>query len=280
MCVFAVGCQKKETMVDSGDASELNQIVTENVVSYKDLMDKWDRKTISEINFVDSNMQKFNKEYDQKAYVSFNDKDTVTAYLVNTNERNTIYFVSNGPIKLLSGKALFDDFENCEKINGLEMLDTSDVTDMGYMFNDCKSLMSLNVTNFDTNKVTYMGSMFKGCKSLASLDVTNFDTGKVTSMIFMFYDCSGLTSLDVTSFDTSKVTNMENMFSYCRNLTSLDVTNFDTSEVTDMSSMFSSCESLTNLDVSGFDISKVTDTDYMFYGCDNLKNVDLSRFNK
>ena len=120
MCVFTVGCQKKETMVDSGDASELNQIVTENVVSYKDLMDKWDRKTISEINFVDSNMQKFNKEYDQKAYVSFNDKDTVTAYLVNTNERNTIYFVSNGPIKLLVAKPCLMILKTVKRLMGLK----------------------------------------------------------------------------------------------------------------------------------------------------------------
>ena len=65
MCMFVVGCQKKEPIVDSGDVPKLDQIEKENVVSYKDLMDKWDRKTIAEINFIDSNMQKFEEKYDQ-----------------------------------------------------------------------------------------------------------------------------------------------------------------------------------------------------------------------
>ena len=178
-----------------------------------------------------------------------------------------------------------DGFRNLETIEGIELLDTSKVTDMGGMFAGCSSLTSLDVTKFDTSKVTDMSSMFWGCRSLANLDVSNFDTSYVTDMNSMFKgnsywgsDTMALTSLDVTKFDTSNVTDMSDMFNGCSGLTSLDVTKFDTSKVTDMSSMFNGCSSLTSLDVSKFDTSKVTDMRSMFYNCAKLASLDVTKF--
>ena len=160
----------------------------------------------------------------------------------------------------------------------LSALDTSEVTDMRYMFAGCSSLTSLDLSNFDTSKVTDMRYMFAGCNSLTSLDVSNFDTSKVTSMGDMFSRCESLTSLDVSKFNTSKVTNMSAMFYDCNSLTSLDLRNFDTSNVTDMSAMFNGYNSLTSLDVSKFDTSKVTNMETMFSGCRNLTSLDVSNF--
>ncbi len=134
------------------------------------------------------------------------------------------------------------------------------------MFRACKSLTSLNLSNFDTSKVTDMGYMFGTCKSLTSLDLSNFDTSKVTDMCYMFGACESLTNLNLINFDTSKVTDMSYMFYYCSNLTSLDVSNFNTSNVENMSVMFGDCKSLTSLDVSNFNTSKVTSMRHMFGG--------------
>ena len=152
------------------------------------------------------------------------------------------------------------------KIEGLENLDTSNVTNMADMFHYCKSLTSLDVSSFDTSKVTYMSYMFYNCSKLTSLDVSKFITSNVTRMDYMFYGCSKLTSLDVSKFNTSKVTSMYRMFKSCSSLTSLDVSSFDTSNVTSMYSMFESCSSLTSLDLSKFDTSKVTDYSNMLSG--------------
>ena len=160
----------------------------------------------------------------------------------------------------------------------LSALDTSEVTDMRYMFAGCSSLTSLDLSNFDTSEVTDMNSMFGGCSGLTNLDVSNFDTSKVTSMGDMFSRCESLTSLDVSKFNTSKVTNMSAMFYACNSLTSLDLRNFDTSNVTDMSAMFNGYNSLTSLDVSKFDTSKVTNMETMFSGCRNLTSLDVSNF--
>ena len=50
-----------------------------------------------------------------------------------------------------------------KSIEGLEHLNTSQVTDMGGMFLGCKSLTSLDLSSFDTSKLTDMSRMFYGC---------------------------------------------------------------------------------------------------------------------
>ena len=160
----------------------------------------------------------------------------------------------------------------------LSNLDTSGVTSMRYMFQNCSGLTSLDLSTFDTSSVTNMSDMFSYCDGLTSLDLSNFDTSKVTDMSQMFCRCSGLTSLDLSNFDTSNVTNMNGMFEGCTDLTLLKVSSFDTSSVTDMNEMFFNCDGLTSLDLSNFDTSKVTDMSQMFCRCSGLTSLDLSNF--
>ena len=86
----------------------------------------------------------------------------------------------------------------------------------------CKS-STTNVVfkNFDTSQITDMNFMFVGCSSLTSLDLSSFDTSAVTYMYDMFYGCSSLTSLDLSSFDTSSVTDMSYIFKHCSSLASI-----------------------------------------------------------
>jgi surface protein len=156
--------------------------------------------------------------------------------------------------------------------------DTTNVTDMSGMFYECIALTSLDVSKFDTRNVANMSYMFASCDALASLDVSKFDTRNVTDMSSMFWCCRALTSLDVSNFDTRNVTDMACMFTACDNLTSLDVSKFSTSKVTTMRFMFR-CEKLEELDVSNFDTSNVTDMYLMFSGCSALTKLDLSKFN-
>ena len=172
----------------------------------------------------------------------------------------------------------FNRMGNLESITGMEYLNTSQVTDMSWMFTDCEKLASLDVSHFNTAKVTNMSYMFRACKLLTSLDVSSFNTSKVTDMESMFASCSGLTSLNVSNFNTANVTNMHGMFNGCSSLTSLDVSNFNTAKVTDMSYMFR-CKALTSLDLSNFNTSSVTDMSLMFYGCNALTSLNLSSFN-
>ena len=125
-----------------------------------------------------------------------------------------------------------------------ELFDTSETTDMSFMFSGAMRLTSLDVSHFDTSKVADMQGMFELCDSLTSLDVSNFNTSQVTNMSRMFSDCSSLTSLNLSNWNTSQVTNMKQMFDYCSGLASLDLSNWDTSKVTNMSGMFGRCFAL------------------------------------
>ena len=175
--------------------------------------------------------------------------------------------------------AWFYNMQNLESIIGLNNLNTSEVTDMQYMFGHCTKLTSLDLSSFNTANVTNMPGMFYYCEKLTSLDLSSFNTAKVTNMSYMFSECSGLTSLDLSSFNTAKVTNMNYMFNRCKKLESLDLSSFNTSKVTDIRFMFSYCYGLTSLDLSSFNTEKVTDMGYLFYWCEKLESLDLSSFN-
>ncbi len=174
---------------------------------------------------------------------------------------------------------LFSRCARLRSVNNLNNLDTSNVTDMSYMFYGCESLQSLDLSNFNTSNVINMDSMFQYCTSLQSLDLSNFNTSNVENMRYMFIACTSLESLDVSKFDTSNVTNMDSMFYDCRLLQSLDVSSFDTSNVTNMNYMFYDCRLLQSLDVSNFNTSKVASMDSMFYYCSSLESLDLFNFN-
>ncbi|MEG1299691.1 MAG: BspA family leucine-rich repeat surface protein [Erysipelotrichaceae bacterium] len=171
-------------------------------------------------------------------------------------------------------------FISCSGLTTLDVsnFNTSNVINTSGMFGDCSSLVSLNVSSLDTSNVVDMSYIFFGCSSLTSLSLSNFNTSNVTTMDGMFGSCSSLTILNLSNFNTANVTNMMNMFRECSNLTTLDVSNFNTSKVTDMNWMFGSCSNLTSLNLSSFNTSNVTNMDSMFYFCANLTSLNLSNF--
>ena len=152
----------------------------------------------------------------------------------------------------------FYDMDKLTSITGMkEYLNTSDVTNMSFMFCNCSSLTSLDVSNFNTSQVTDMHYMFWGCSSLTSLDVGGFNTAKVTDMEGMFGRCSSMTSIDVSSFNTEKVTDMQQMFWYCSSLTTI-YCDKDWKNVTNSTSMFTGCTSLVGGNGTVYDASNVT----------------------
>ena len=204
------------------------------------------------------NIEDYNSDYKIKLWLNPEDK---TAYYYAEPEK--VYLNTDSSKMFYSG-----DYEQKIK-NILELdlsnFDTSNVTDMQYMFYLMPSLTTLNLSSFNTSKVTDMNHMFIGMRNLTSLNLSNFDTSNVTDMQYMFFNMPSLTILDLSSFNTSKVTDMNHMFWGMRNLTTLNLSNFDTSQVTDMNSMFFDMSNLTTLDLSNFDTSKVTDMNFMFF---------------
>ena len=87
------------------------------------------------------------------------------------------------------------------------------------MFENCYALKSFDLTSFDTSNVTNMGFMFCFCSSLSSLDLSNFDTSKVSDMDYLFYNCSNLTTIYCNDdWNTSTVAFSDYMFYGCTSL--------------------------------------------------------------
>ena len=113
----------------------------------------------------------------------------------------------------------FADCFYLTEIDGIENLNTQNVTDMREMFVCCYALTSLDVSNFNTQNVEDMTDMFLGCEGLSLLDLSNFNTERVEDMSSMFSGCSTLQTIFASDkFVTDQFFGGSDMFSGCTNL--------------------------------------------------------------
>lgn len=239
------------------------------------------RNTITKITFMDSYTP--STAADETWFADVDNTGSITCY--RTGTEIIIAGDGSGKIKgnanasyMFSNPTHKSAFSKLSSFEGLNLLDTSQVTNMSYMFYYCLDLTNLDASPFNTSSVTNMDSMFSACVKLTSLSLSNFDASHVTSMSSMFDNCISLVSVDMSSFDTECVADMSNMFFGCRKLADIDISSFNTSCVTDMSGMFVGCKTLTNIDVSNFNTSNVTNMSRLFDSCSAVTNLDTSHF--
>ena len=211
---------------------------------------------------------------------NFYDKDTrephFQASLINQN-----FFMKNIEL-FINGKKM--DFMFSYERKGLEKLIRVKfkfkklLHNMSFMFDECSSLISIDLSKVNSSKVNNMCYMFKDCTNLSRINFTSFNTSKVVNMKGMFYHCYSLNSLDLSSFKTNKVTDMSEMFYYCKNLEKVNLTSFRVKNVINMSSMFNGCSSLITLDLSSFNTCSTLNMSFMFRCCMKLTYLDLSLF--
>ena len=196
-----------------------------------------------------------NKKHLNAVDIMFWDKLNAIAEKIINYDKNTIlsYDEKEFMLSLAPGTYLTTDEEinplvrNYIKIFGydcdLNWIDTSNVTDMSYLFDEIRSFTG-NVSEWDVSNVTNMGNMFGS---------TNFNG-------------------DISKWDVSNVTDMDSMFEF--SLFNGDISNWDVSNVTDMSYMF--MESQFNGDISKWDVSNVEVMTCMFYK--SQFNGDISKW--
>ena len=98
----------------------------------------------------------------------------------------------------------FYNMSNLHTIEGIEYLNTSEVTNMAFMFEGCSKLTSLDLSGFKTNKVTNMTAMFRNCTKLQTIYVGNgWSTNAVTQSINMFWGCTSLVGGQGTTYSSS-----------------------------------------------------------------------------
>ena len=195
---------------------------------------------------------------------------------VQENGTNTFYKIItfHNPPTYLN----FSQGKYIEKV--IHMCDTSKITDMSRMFEDCKSLKYINMKNWNTSNVENMQNMFDTCTVLSTLNLNNWNVSKVKKFAEMFTNCKALTSLDISNWNTSSAESMYSMFASCIGLTSIDLSGWNTSNVQNMNMMFRYCRRLEKIKgIEDLNTSSLEGAASMFEECYYLKSIDLSKWN-
>ncbi len=125
---------------------------------------------------------------------------------------------------LKSTEVMFYDMRNLTSIEGMQNLNTENVTNMNSMFSNCYNLENIDLSHFNTEKVETMPQMFADCKKLVTLNVSGFNTANVTNMEAMFAGCYALTTIladtdwALVAQNNGKQLQSEHMFLSCYSL--------------------------------------------------------------
>ena len=116
--------------------------------------------------------------------ILYNSKEDIDIYINNIKiNENKYKFDSKSKYKYYSifkNKSitnLNELFDKCLQICSINLYDlnTSNVTDMSHMFNECYKLKEIKgINKFNTNSATNMRGMFNECDELISLDLSIF----------------------------------------------------------------------------------------------------------
>jgi hypothetical protein len=181
------------------------------------------------------------------------------------------------------------------------------ITDMSYMFNNCKYFSSVdfnqwsasNITNLEsmfqltkikeipdglskliTNKLTNMRGLFCKCSNLEKVNPDKIRFGNTTQnvkdMSLLFNGCIKLSKIEqksIKDWDVRNVEDMSYMFSRCTKLKEIHgIGSWKTLNLTNACGMFNKCEELTFLSgIGSWAMGKVRDISIIFQFCENLE---------
>ena len=190
--------------------SLFNDTIVNNLAKYTNLNDKFKNKNIIKgvldikVNEIDDNFHLF---YYEK-------EDDIEVYL------------NNKKINMINEEGLWNfdyNFENDGKYSFVIVFNDN-IEDMGSFFEKCSNLIYLDLSNFDSSEVTNMKWMFLQCSSLKEIKgINKLITNKVIDMNGMFQSCNELEYLDLSNFNTSNVNDMSGMFHECYKLKEIKV---------------------------------------------------------
>ena len=106
-------------------------------------------------------------------------------------------------------------FGNCSNLTAIDVsnFDTRNVTKMSYMFSGCYSLTSIDVSGFNTHSLhAGFEYMFNDCKLLKFVNMSNFEyTNSTTdfSVDYAFNHCTSLQTVNISKLHTCFENNSE-----------------------------------------------------------------------
>lgn len=129
-----------------------------------------------------------------------------------------------------------------------------------------------NVSDFS------MGYCFQSCTSLTTVDLSALTTVGVNGMRTCFSSCSSLTTVDLSGLTSVVSYGMWDCFSSCTSLTSVDLTALTTIGSSGLQSCFNNCDSLANISFPSLTSVQTNSFgsgsfNYCFSGCTALTEI-------
>ena len=215
--------------------------------------------------------------YVQLNLIQKNDSINMTNMFYNCRQLKNITLIKGNSYFIPNDMPFM--FYNCNSLTSLDFnkFNTSKVKSMSYMLYNCTNLIYFDTAKniFENTEVKDMRGLFQNCESIVTLNLTTFYTPNVEIMWDMFNGCSHLINLYITNFNTSNVIDMTSMFSGCKSLVSLNLNHFNTTNVQYMNEMFQNCEKLEQLNMSQLTSDSMSSMYRMFFNCKSLKYLNI-----
>ena len=176
--------------------------------------------------------------------------------------------------------AIFEPWNHCadnkHKYSHISLWDTSQLTDMSYLFSFKECIQEL----FTDDPYSFGGgenepNKYYLCAKDFNENINTWDVSNVKTMEGMFDGCENFNQ-PLNSWDVGKCENMKDMFDGCKNFNQ-PLEKWDVGKCENMEDMFNCCENF-NQPLNSWDVSNVENMDWMFWNC-NQFNQPLNTWN-
>jgi len=222
---------------------------------------------------IDEINKKYKNEINIK-YITEEEKEgNIFGYNFVENNKNNIELEING-----EKSKLVERYKLKKGINNIKMIIKNKLTNLEYMFEDCKSLKDINELKYlDTKDINNFEYMFWGCSSLSDIKpLQNWNVSNGNNFKYMFWGCSSLSDIKpLQNWNVSNGNIFEYMFYECSSLSDIKpLQNWNVSNGNYFNSMFDGCSSLSDIKpLQNWNVSNGIYFNSMFYGCSSLSDI-------
>jgi len=207
-----------------------------------------------------------------KIYMQFNSMFEGCINLTSVDFSKLSYVYEPGKYEL-EKKGTQYMFYGCINLKYINIKNVKALGSAAYMFNNCKSLTSIDLSNFDISNTYYLNNMFTNCISLQTINLAEFKLDTGNTIESMFKNCYSLKSLDLSAFKPLNLENMNSAFYNCSSLTSINFLDFYCDILNDLGYLFYNCSSLKEINIIDFNTKNVKNMQSMFEGCTSLTSI-------